>query len=301
MLSFSGWGSHRDASKEYNSIKDRLSAHIGELVLVERKIQKTKFIGGFVGTEGGAWPAKYSIGVIKEPGLPGDISEASILDLGGYEISVEPMAVFSPFLSPSKSIDELLQLKEENIKFDFKDLSLAEYKEPDMLGGTSDVKILKFNVYAGDEEVKKFLNKKFKYFERPLYDDVNSFMKDKEKITALREYKIKKQKEDIITRLESLLKKELNLIGEIKSIDKTLKAGGDYDEAESFLLTLKENDGVRGIRHSIRNTIEKAKELNMHTDKGEYIVETVPGKQTKIIICDYISGLEKKYAQPVKA
>lgn len=173
---------YNEVQNIYNNIKKNLESHKGELVLVERVISSTRYVGGFVGIEGGERLPEIYVGIIQKPCIS-DISGAN--NFRDLKIYATPVARLDPNITTIDASDyQKIRFVKNNITFAYKDLTGEMEKESEK-GKVYDVKTVKFEVHVGNEEVKKYLKPKYQGKKNQIYNKVEKALKDKEKNEAL--------------------------------------------------------------------------------------------------------------------
>src|SRR3989344_56158 len=191
------------------------------------------------------------------------------------------------------TLGKRIWLKEGNIiirNSDFED------REAYVLGEKVNISTKEFRMYVGDEEVKKFIFERSLRNPDELYRDINDLLKNPARVREIKDYEIKKAKEDVIESLEELLAQEKNLIEDIKKTCDRIK---EKDDAK--IAVWGKTEELDNIKRGIRINLDEAIKLKMHMDLTKYVVESIPGKKTEILISEYIMDLNAKYKKEVTA
>lgn len=88
------------------------------------------------------------------------------------------------------------------------------------------------------------------------------------------------------------MKEEKELINNTKKIR---ESSNDKDDAR--IATSGKTNELEEIRKAIAIKLDEAIKQDMHMDPTRYIVESIPGKRTEIIISEYILNLNSLYKE----
>lgn len=195
-----------------------------------------------------------------------------------------------------------------NVITSYRDMSGLRYEYrsgPTHIRCNQERQVTKFHLEAGDDVVKKIMLKKYSNGAE-LFEHFKDFLTHPEKIEQLEKYKLNKEKEGIIERIEGMLKREIEVQASIDRVYASMKNGGFMDGGaavmvettdDARIVTMRDREKLEEIRNDIRFTLADARKRNMDKDKTEYVVTHTPGKVTKIIISEYITNLTLVYSK----
>ncbi len=266
-------------AKNISDLENTLKEHDGQLILLNKTLNQSRYVGGFLGSVSMDEESREA-GLIVPPYLK--INES-------HDYGIELIVRQKIGLTLGKRI----WLKEGNIiirNSDFED------REAYVLGEKVNISTKEFRMYVGDEEVKKFIFERSLRNPDELYRDINDLLKNPARVREIKDYEIKKAKEDVIESLEELLAQEKNLIEDIKKTCDRIK---EKDDAK--IAVWGKTEELDNIKRGIRINLDEAIKLKMHMDLTKYVVESIPGKKTEILISEYIMDLNAKYKKEVNA
>ena len=270
--------------EDFSKLEQELREHNSQLLLVSKKfIEKPKERSCF-----GSGSFRYKeleSGLIMHPYLIAHSLKERLIDpsLGIMDLVVRQAV---DLYTNKKSLDDIISLKEGNIR-----IITNSYKA---CFPSYNASLEAYSLLIGDEEVKSFILKNDGRGAE-VYDYLSFLLRDENKIKEIKDFKLKKQKEKIIEDLESLLKKEADLIDKIKR-DTDRISKNFNDKVFAVLYTSNIREDLDSTRFNIQEVLKKAIAFGMNQDSGKYIIEVTPGKKTEINIGEYISALNSRYA-----
>ena len=271
--------------EDFSKLEQELREHNSQLLLVSKKfIEKPKERSCF-----GSGSFRYKeleSGLIMHPYLIAHSLKERLIDpsLGIMDLVVRQAV---DLYTNKKSLDDIISLKEGNIRIITNSYKACFPSYNASLGA--------YSLLIGDEEVKSFILKNDGRGAE-VYDYLSFLLRDENKIKEIKDFELKKQKETIIKNLEELLKKEMKLTAEINKVMKNTNE--DFDRVAAILFTSNKREELDRTKTIILETIKKAMEIEMHLDEGIFIIESMPGKKTEILVGEYITGLYQERETP---
>lgn len=169
-----------EVAKSISDLEDKLRNHDGQLVLLNKILHKSKYVGGFVGSFS-IKNKSVETGLIIPPYLK--INERYDY---GIELTVNQKISLAQFETRPVSLEEGHILIKIN---DF-----INRKSQDWIGNEINVSTKTFQLYVGNEEVKKFIYGKYLRNANDVYQNVNDLLKNPTRLQEIKDYEIKKQK-----------------------------------------------------------------------------------------------------------
>ena len=294
-----------NVAKSISDLEARLKANDNQLVLLKIAGKTYKHIGGFIGGISGEFETREA-GLIVPPYVEFNNNHAADY---GIKLTTNQVITLRRYDFEGDFHNNII-LDDENhgIEITKKLITGETIRDPLIYHEFERDKnwhkqIEEVALKIGNDEVEEFLLKNYK---RGI--EIYEFIKSPEKIQEMKDSIIKKAKETIIGRLESLLKKEEEIRKRIDSIYGSIKGGGFVEggaivpienEDDARIVSWGERDKLQGMQSEIRSTLDDALKLKMHMDLTKYVVESVPGKKTEILISEYIMNLNAKYKKEV--